>query len=164
MYKKLDRKGFSIVEALVAIVVAAAVVACCWLAWRHIHDKEHTAASSKGTSSQQSKSLSPSSTKSTATTTPDLYAGWKTYRSTLGGFTLHYPAGWSIDGYQGDTPVGASITGQETSIEFSAPINAAKPQDGQVGVSVDVVIPNSAYESKKSPYDGVGSTSTLANG
>lgn len=89
MHKKLDRQGFSIVEALIAIVIIAAIAACGWLAWRHNHDKKQT--SKTTSSSQQSKS---SSTTSTGTT--DTYAGWKTYCDNVYGYCFKYPTKWHL--------------------------------------------------------------------
>lgn len=91
MRKKLDRKGFSITEVLLTIVVIAAVAACAWLAWRHVHDKKQS--SKTAGSSQQSKSSTSSSPGSTTT---DVYAGWKTYCDTTYKYCFKYPSGWTI--------------------------------------------------------------------
>ena len=89
MHKKLDRRGFSIVEVLIVIVVVAAIAASGWLAWRHDHDKKKSA-TSVSTSSQQSKSSSTSSNSPS-----DVYAGWKSYCDTASEACIKYPADWS---------------------------------------------------------------------
>lgn len=63
MHKNLDRKGFSVVEVLIAIVVIAAIAACGWLAWRHNHKDKTQAASHGATSNSTAKSDSSSTAK-----------------------------------------------------------------------------------------------------
>lgn len=91
MQKKLDRKGFSIIELLVAVIVVAAIAACGWLAWRHTHDKKKSSGSTS-TSSQQEKSSSTSDSSSTA----NVYAGWKSYCDTTYKYCFKYPSTWQL--------------------------------------------------------------------
>jgi prepilin-type N-terminal cleavage/methylation domain-containing protein len=64
MQTKLDRKGFSIVEVLIAIVIIAAVVLCGWLAWHHAHHKKEPTPSPAASASNSQKSNSSSQANS----------------------------------------------------------------------------------------------------
>lgn len=91
MRKQLDRKGFSIVEALIVLVVLAAIAASGWLAWQHDHDKKKSS-SSAPTTSQQAKSSGSSNSSSQRA---DPYAGWKTYCDTTTAACIKYPSDWN---------------------------------------------------------------------
>jgi prepilin-type N-terminal cleavage/methylation domain-containing protein len=107
MHAKLDRKGFSIVEVLITIVVLAVIVGCGWFAWHHTHDKNTSASKSTG-SSQQTKSSSTSSSKSTTATTTDPYAGWKPYCDSTYKYCFKYPSDWTLTADSSATSVGDS--------------------------------------------------------
>ncbi|HEY8999577.1 MAG TPA: hypothetical protein VIM53_04670 [Candidatus Saccharimonadales bacterium] len=115
MQKRLSDEGFSVVEALITIVVLALIAGCGWLAWRHTHDKK-TPASSTKTASSQSKPSSTSSTRSNIATTTDPYAGWKTYCDATYKYCFKYPSNWTVQ----DTTA-ASKAGDEGGIDLLSP-------------------------------------------
>lgn len=79
------QRGFSAVEGLLIIVVIAILIFIGWSAWKARHKDE----------------VKPSTSTST-TTKPqepkheDEYAGWKTYTSSGEGFSIKYPADWTM--------------------------------------------------------------------
>lgn len=111
MQRKLDRKGFSIIEVLVVVVIIAAVAACGWLAWRHANGKKKQTSSTTA-SSQQAKSPS----KSSPAQTTDPYVGWRSYCDTTYKYCFKYPSGWTVQ----DTTAAAK-PGDEGGIDLLSP-------------------------------------------
>jgi hypothetical protein len=92
--------GFSIVEALVVLLAIAVLAGSGWWAWSQLNPA--TAGAPPGPH--------PGSAA---------FTGWHTYVSKRGKFSLRYPPGWDISGFQGGTPVAAAdLNGQETQIRL----------------------------------------------
>lgn len=155
MQRKLDRKGFSIVEVLIAIVVITAIAACGWLAWRHVHDKKSSTTSAK-TSSSQSKSSSASSSTSTATADP--YAGWKTAVSPRAKFSIKYPANWAYAETVGDRDNVEHITLSSTNIQLT--IDSYQGTDPDSGGQPATTCPDCSKVLKSTPFNA-GSIGSL---
>ncbi|HKR81646.1 MAG TPA: hypothetical protein VJR27_01460 [Candidatus Saccharimonadales bacterium] len=100
MPKTTAKEGFSIIEAIVIVLVVAVLGLAGWLVWRQGHQPKKTVNSSASQTSKQHSN----------TQIANPYAGWKTYRLE-NGLSFKYPADWS-------TPSGAS---DPTGIEVNSP-------------------------------------------
>jgi type II secretory pathway pseudopilin PulG len=78
-----NQKGFSVVEVLLILVLVGIIGFVGWYIWQG-RVKENP----------QSSLQSTSNTASTAGS--DIYAGWNTYKSPVEGFSIKYPADWTI--------------------------------------------------------------------
>src|SRR5260370_1002218 len=74
--------GFSIVEAVLAVLIIGAMAAAGVFVYQHNRTKPTDAATNKQPASQ------PTQTQPTTTSA--------TYTSTTGGFSFTYPAGWKV--------------------------------------------------------------------
>jgi len=120
---------------------------------------------------RQQKTNSQSNSSQTGTnTTPqpepqvDPYAGWKSYTSTVGGFSFKYPSSWGLSGFQGDNPVDASqMNGTEYLVRLMS--NSAQGQSAKVG-NFGVQFNVRSGPADKVGYDtyGNGTTTVLVNG
>lgn len=82
--------GFGIVEVVIAVAVIALLGFIGWKVYDVLKNKPTSAT----TTNRQGSS---SSSGGTTTTTPaDPYAGWKTYTSSVAGYSVRYPSGWSV--------------------------------------------------------------------
>lgn len=151
MQKKLDRKGFSIVEVVVVIVIVAAVAACGWLAWRHTHGKKKPASSTTA-SSQQAKSSSTSGSKSTKTRTTDPYAGWKAAVSPRAKFSIKYPSSWTYSEALGDRDNVEHITLSSANIQLT--IDSYQGTDPQSGGQANTACPDCSQTLKATSFNG----------
>jgi uncharacterized protein (UPF0333 family) len=115
-HSKLNQQGLGLVSIIVVVVVVLAAGSVGAYALHRDHDKQKVATiSSKNTAP---KSTSSKAASSSSTSTPNPYAGWKTYTSSIGGFSFQYPASWQLYGLQGQNPVaGSQINGTESTIE-----------------------------------------------
>lgn len=117
---KDSQQGFSAVESVLVVVIVVLIGAVGWLVYKNYH--KATAASSSSTSS--STKANPITSTTTKTATKDPYAGWSTYISKAGGFTLRYPSGWILQGHTGTygtTTVPASqMDGTENSFDIAS--------------------------------------------
>jgi hypothetical protein len=83
-----NQKGFSAVEAILIIVIIAAIGLGGWYVWK----KQNTKDAHSTTNSQKQ---SESSTKESAQeATPDPTADWVTYSNATGKFSFKHPAAW----------------------------------------------------------------------
>jgi Tfp pilus assembly protein PilV len=107
--------GFSAVEALIALLIVAALGLGGWYVWHHRHMGQ-TANRTTTTQSSINKSA-------------DSYAGWKTYKDTgyasASGINFKYPANWRIT-VAGRDPVG-NTTNPVASINLRS-VDLATPQ------------------------------------
>lgn len=98
MSKKGSRKaaGFGIVEV---IIIVAAVVLVGFVGWR-----VYEAIKSKPTTGVSTTNQSASNSNQTGSEHPtsDPYAGWKTYMSSVAGYSVKYPSDWTIRTSSGD--------------------------------------------------------------
>lgn len=78
-----DADGFSVIEALLIVVVVCILGFTGWYVWH---------ARSVGNSL-----YTPNTTGSSASSGTNTYAGWKTYTSSADHFSLKYPSRWILD-------------------------------------------------------------------
>lgn len=101
--------GRKLVYGYVVLLVLAAIAGLIGYARYHHHNNPKTTTSSSTATVDTNKH-----------SIPDPYAGWKTYTSKMGGFTILYPQSWSIEGFTGQynmtTVPASSLTGNESSI------------------------------------------------
>jgi len=85
--KKVNEKGFSVVETLLIIVVLAVIGGAGYLVY-----KDHHKAPAK---TLAVKNLSTSNKSAAPTQNTNPYAGWKTYANQEAGLTFQYPSNWT---------------------------------------------------------------------
>jgi hypothetical protein len=96
------------------------------------------------------------------------YAGWATYTSTLGGFSIKYPGtGWSLDGFQGETPVGpgystGSMNGSETQVRLFE--DTSTNTSNQYAIVININKDSGQVASETSNQYPNGSVTSLSNG
>ena len=80
---KKNQKGFSAIEGLLILLIVGIIGFAGWHVWQN-----------RSVDSSQS----PAHTTPSASNTPkpDIYAGWNTYKSPTEGFSVKYPADWTI--------------------------------------------------------------------
>lgn len=152
--KVSTEQGFSAIEALIVVVVIAVIGVAGWLVWQHHHQQKKAATSSSSTTTQTNK-------QSSGTQTADPYAGWKTYRSNLGSFTLRYPTTWELSGFRGETPVGSlystgEMNGQENIIRL------VNTEDSKNQFLMDITLSSQPTNDYDKYSDGT--TASLTNG
>jgi hypothetical protein len=113
------QKGFSAVDVVVVVLVLAMVGLSSWWGWRQVHIG---APPGNGP--------------------VDTYAGWGTYTSYIGRFTLRYPTDWQISGFHGEVPVGpgystGELSGKETQIRLTHTEDAANQFGMDIMLSSD---------------------------
>jgi len=113
--KKTNQTGFSIVEALLILVVVGILGFTGWYVYhaKQTSDKSYSAASNSTAPTYKKK------TTTTKTATANPYAGWNTCDDTADGVSFKYPSGWTVQGSTaGSNPCsGFTLTaGQEFSL------------------------------------------------
>jgi hypothetical protein len=110
--RKVNEQGFGLLGVLIVIVALVLVGGAGVYAYHRDHKIKTDTTSSTTKSEGKTTATTPSNP------TPNPYAGWKTYTSTLGGFSFQYPASWQLTGAQGLNQVaGSQLNGTETSVE-----------------------------------------------
>jgi hypothetical protein len=128
------RGGFSIVEALVFVLAVLVLAGSGWWAWNQYH-----------------RPGAPPGPRPA----PGVTAGWDTYESKRGRFSLRYPPGWDISGFRDEIPVtAAGLNGQETQIRL------LHSEDGANQFGMDLRLSSSVG----SGVYGHGSADRLSNG
>lgn len=148
-----NQKGFGAVEAILILVIIILIGVIGWLVYKN-HHKSTTTKNTATTSSSKPKST-------TSSTSNNPYAGWNTYTSKLGGFTLKYPASWNITGFQGYNPVDKNqFTGNESELYISKYPETTTQNNFGVTVNVNAQAPTAT------PYNDYpnGTTKVLPNG
>jgi hypothetical protein len=150
-----NQKGFTAVEGLLIILILVVIGAVGYMVYRNDHKTK--------TASVSSTSLTTSSSKKSSATTKSAnpYAGWQTYHSKLGDFTIQYPANWNITGFNGETPVGQNqFNGNETELYISEYPGSTTENNFGVTVAFGSIIPTAT------PYNLYpnGTTELLPNG
>src|SRR5579863_2059588 len=118
--RKLNRSeaGFSPIEALLILVVLAAIGCAGWIIYKDHHKSTHTSTTTKTT---------PTSSNTAKSSTPDPYSGWKFYSDSYVSFK--YPSDWQAglgpDKYS-THDVGVTSSGF-TSSEISTIANQSAP-------------------------------------
>jgi prepilin-type N-terminal cleavage/methylation domain-containing protein len=154
---KSNQNGFSVIEIIMVLVIIVLIGAVGWLVYKNHHKSTTIPAATTSTT----KSTTSTSTKTTTTTPASPYAGWQTYDSKLGDFTIQYPAGWSITGFQGYNPVNQNqFNGNETELYISE--YPESTMENNLGIVVKV----SSAAQTATPYDTYpnGTTKVLSNG
>jgi prepilin-type N-terminal cleavage/methylation domain-containing protein len=77
-----NHKGFSVIEVIVVLALIGLIGFVGWYAWQHKNARD--------------KSAQPSTSSTTESDSADSYAGWKTYTSPREGFSIKYPANWTL--------------------------------------------------------------------
>lgn len=80
--------GFSAVEALLILVIIGLLGFTGWYVWHAKQSADKTLTADNSTV--------PSFKKKNSTGAPNPYAGWKSYSSTVGGYSFKYPSNWVI--------------------------------------------------------------------
>lgn len=81
-----NSKGFGIIGVLLVIVVLAVIAG----GGAYVYHKDHK------TKSNSSSKGSTQTSSSTTSSTTNPYAGWKSYTSSVAGYTIKYPSKWTI--------------------------------------------------------------------
>lgn len=99
MGKSIDMYGrFLVIEALAVVLAVVVLAGSGWWAWSQLHRPGAPPGPAPGSGA---------------------FAGWHTYVSKRGKFSLRYPPGWDISGFRDETPVAATdLNGQETQIRL----------------------------------------------
>jgi hypothetical protein len=135
-----NNKGFTLVEALLIVLVVAVIGFGGYYVWQNQRKDDTTKANS-------TSSTSPNSVTKSGSTDP--YQGWKSYCSSLGGLCIKYPSSWT---YAQDTsnsgPAGSEVNTITSPSHKVVVVYAPDVQLGGTGVSetsnvVDVT-PNKA--------------------
>ena len=90
-----NNKGFSAIEGLLIVLVLAVIGFGGYYVW---HTQHQSKTSTSIIASASSKN-SPSTSKQAITTTPNPYAGWKSYTLTDEKLSFQYPPTWQITDY-----------------------------------------------------------------
>ncbi len=120
MHKLNEENGFSVIEVLLIIVLLVLFGLIGWLVYKEQH--KATSYISSNTSAHATKAATNSSnaTKTATNSSANIYAGWQTYTSALGGFSFKYPpTGWTLRAFHNDTlswVTGPAITANENTL------------------------------------------------
>ncbi|HEU4967016.1 MAG TPA: hypothetical protein VFT53_06110 [Candidatus Saccharimonadales bacterium] len=94
--KRQNDSGFSVVEALLTLVAVAVVGVSGYLVYIN-HNKTQI------TPVATNKASTPEKNGANSSATVDPYAGWRTYSSSAGGYSIKYPPTWTLNA----SPAGA---------------------------------------------------------
>lgn len=83
---KKSQKGFALEYLLLVVIIVVIAVVAITLALTHRHKKTNNS-----TNANTSQSTKTSTSQSTGP-----YSGWKSYTSSMAGYTLKYPTDWSL--------------------------------------------------------------------
>lgn len=132
---KANQKGFSVVEILLVIVVIGLIGGAGWYVWQ---------SKNKNNSEQSNTQTTEQTTKTTTETQkPDPYAGWKTYTSTVEGFSFKYPADWKLTN---------NLDPRDSLAKES--VSLSGPNNFSLGFDVYKVNPNSDFECANCKFNG----------
>jgi Tfp pilus assembly protein PilV len=143
MSKRKNIKGFTIVEALLALIFIALIV-LIGLYVVHNHNSSNSNKSNNATTTATKPTQTPKAT--------DPYAGWKIYTSTTEKATFKYPANWTVtkdpseDKVSISSPSGSVIVSWKTGIQgiggacdSDTPIGSESPQNLSLCPQFDVI-------------------------
>jgi len=140
MSKRIQQAGFSAIESLLVFVILAVVVTAGVFVSRH--DQKHSNTSS-------SHQTSSASTKQSAPTTTNAYAGWTIYTSPIGGLSFEYPPSWLVTAdYAGPGPTEYQL------FEYG--------NDVSVKNNFSITIQESTNSSRLTPYGSITNGTTVA--
>jgi cytoskeletal protein RodZ len=111
-----NTRGFSLLEAIIIVMIFAAVGIIGVLVVMRIQNSDKT------TPSQDSNNTSQQPQAKEPTLDPEVYAS---YHSTLGGFTMNYPKSWIVEGIKGGTTT-TVLDGTEEQLHFQVAPNSSK--------------------------------------
>lgn len=141
-----NQKGFSVVEVIIVLVVVGLIGGAGFVAYKN-HNKKPTANPVATTTTTKPD---PAETQ-LITQATDPYAGWKSFTSDAGGFSLKYPADWTI----ADNTPGSN---EEQAFLLRSPIK----DYGSVWLTFDVL--NKAQQGTPPQYPVDSSIQSLSNG
>lgn len=82
-----------LIEGILILVIVGLLGGTGWYVW---HSKNNADKSAKNAEAANSSTSTSSKKQTSTTTTADPYAGWKTYTSSMEGFTFKYPNTWTL--------------------------------------------------------------------
>ena len=100
--KKLNQKGFGIVESLLIFVIVAIICGAGFYVYRSNKNTPENAKSDSQAVEDEKTESAPA-----APVEKDEYAGWKTYNETKFSFSFKYPSNWTVkevDNYGYNSP------------------------------------------------------------
>lgn len=159
-----DNNGFSAIEVVLVLVTLAIVGIGSYFVAKHIDTKKTVTSL---TSTSKTSTTTPKATTPPAKPT-DPTTGWATYTSTLGSFSIKYPStGWSLDGFQGETPVGpgystGSMNGSESQVRLFE--DTSTNASNQYAIVININKDSGQAASETSNQYPNGSVSSLGNG
>lgn len=145
--KKLDQKGFGLIESLLTIIIVVLVVFVGYYIW-HTQKQNNKSASKVSTISNADLKQGASSQKTNKSQTSP-YAGWKQYCDSLSIGCIKYPANWTLDTSQSDmaeviTPQGSA---HPTNVTFQSAVHGPGDTTGDTVVATsDLAVPISGLE------------------
>jgi prepilin-type N-terminal cleavage/methylation domain-containing protein len=142
---KANQKGFSVVEVVIVLVVVGLIGGVGFMVYKN-HNKKAVTNSAATTTSTK-----PTTTETKPATKADPYAGWKSFTSNAGGFSLKYPADWTIT----DNTAGSN---EEQAFLLQSP----DKDYGSVLLAFDVL--NKTQEGTLPQYTVDSSVQNLSNG
>ena len=156
-----NEKGFTAVEGLLIVLILVVIGAVGYMVYHNDH-KTKTVNTANTPSSKAATTAKTTTTTTKTTTQTNPTAGWATYTSTLGGFSFKYPTkGWTLDGFQGYTPVSGSLmNGSETQVRLDEAGNNGTFSSYWIVINIGTVN-QVGYESESYTQ---GTVSTLSNG
>ena len=113
-----NQHGFSAIEGLLILIAVAIIGGTGWYVY-NANKKANTSYNSASQSSQSTVKFAKRKTAATTTVTPnqssDPTAGWATYASASGGFSLKYPKTWVTSESATNCPSGLLMLGANSS-------------------------------------------------
>lgn len=89
-------------SGVIAVLMALAVLVIAGSVGVYVYHREHKPSSTVSTSTNTLQTQHNTTTSTTISTTTDPYAGWRTYTSAEAGYSLKYPATWTVKTSPGD--------------------------------------------------------------
>lgn len=104
------QRGFSAVEVILVIIVIAILIFVGWYAWKARHKDDKPSISTSAAKPQEPMDKDKNK---------DEYAGWKTYTSSGEGFSVKYPADWSMK--KGSANSSGTFDASMDAVSFTGP-------------------------------------------
>jgi cytoskeletal protein RodZ len=165
-----NEKGFSAVEIVMVVVIIALIGVVGWMVYKN-HHRTSAASTTKSANSVKTTSSSTNSSTTKTNEASNPYAGWQTYTSKSGGYTIKYPSDWTIEGFsssQNSAIQASNLTGNENSILLYS--SSAKANSFGLWLINDTKYETTANSSgggngaNATPYSDGSVIKTLSNG
>lgn len=127
--KEYSQSGFALIEGLVVVLILVIIGFGGYYVWHTQHNSKSTTSATTTSTKSTISSKTTTSTNTIATTTPNPYAGWKTYCDKSTGGCFQYPASWTEQNYSQCqnscyTDVIFSSTTKTVQVEYMSPDNS----------------------------------------